>query len=91
MTREVQDNPAMRRYELTIAGTTAFVQYRLDDNAIALLHTEVPSELAGQGVGSALVKGVLDAARERGLKVVPRCAFVANYIERRPEYQDLLA
>jgi predicted GNAT family acetyltransferase len=90
MAGEVTDNPAMSRYEMDVDGTTAFVQYRLGDDAIALLHTEVPSELSGRGIGSALAKAVLDAVRQRGLKVVPHCEFIANYVERRPEYRDLL-
>ena len=49
-----------------------------------LLHTEVPEALSGQGVGSKLVRGTLDAVRGDGAKVVPRCEFVAAYIERHP-------
>ena len=58
---------------------------------IALLHTEVPEALSGQGVGSKLVRGVLDALRAEGAKVVPRCEFVAAYVERHPEYRDMVA
>ena len=58
---------------------------------IALLHTEVPDALSGQGIGPKLVRGTLDAVRAEGLKVVPRCEFVAAYVARHPEYRDLLA
>ncbi len=51
----------------------------------------MPEALSGQGVGSKLVRGVLDALRAEGAKVVPRCEFVAAYIARHPEYRDLLA
>ena len=91
MAGEVRDNPAMRRYELTTDGKTAFVQYELSNDAVALLHTEVPPELSGQGVGSALAKGALDAVRKKGLRLEPRCEFIARYVERHPAYQDLLA
>jgi predicted GNAT family acetyltransferase len=56
-----------------------------------LTHTEVPEVLSGQGVGSKLVRGVLDRLRAEGSKVVPRCEFAAAYMERHPEYRDLLA
>jgi predicted GNAT family acetyltransferase len=56
-----------------------------------LTHTEVPAVLSRQGVGSKLVRGVLDRLRAEGSKVVPRCEFVAAYMERHPEYRDLLA
>jgi predicted GNAT family acetyltransferase len=68
----------------------AFVNYRLKPGAIVLTHTEVPEELEGQGLGSAIVRGVLDIARARGLKVVPACGFVSAFIRKNPAYQDLL-
>ena len=89
---EVKDNPAMGRFEMTSGCAVAFVEYeRAGDDRIALLHTEVPEALSGQGVGSKLVRGVLDALRAEGAKVVPRCEFVAAFVERHPEYRDLLA
>jgi hypothetical protein len=57
---------------------------------ITLVHTEVPPALEGKGIGSALVRGVLDLVRGRGLKVVATCPFVAAYMGRHPEYNDLL-
>ncbi len=53
------------------------------------MHTEVPKELGGKGIGSALARGLLDIARAQGLKVVPKCPFVAGYIGKHPEYADL--
>ncbi len=89
---EVRDNPAASRFEMASGGAVAFVGYeRAGDDRLALLHTEVPEALSGQGVGSKLVRGVLDALRAEGAKVVPRCEFVAAYVARHPEYRDLLA
>ena len=89
---EVKDNQAASRFEMTSGGAVAFVEYeRTGDRRIALLHTEVPEALSGKGVGSKLVRGTFDAVRAKGLKVVPRCEFVAAYVERHPEYRDLLA
>ncbi len=88
---EVRDNPALGRFEVAIGGAVAFVEYRrAGDGRIALLHTEVPEALSGRGVGSKLVRGTLDAVRTEGLKVVPRCEFVAAYVARHPEYRDLV-
>ena len=88
---QVKDNPALGRFEMGGGDSTAFVEYRRAGERIALLHTEVPEALSGKGVGSKLVSGTLDAVRAEGLKVVPRCEFVAAYIGRHPEYRDLLA
>jgi predicted GNAT family acetyltransferase len=89
---QVKDNPAASRFEMASGGAVAFVAYeRAGDGRIALLHTEVPEALSGQGVGSKLVRGVLDAARAEGLKVVPCCEFVAAYLERHHEHRDIVA
>jgi predicted GNAT family acetyltransferase len=53
-------------------------------------HTEVPPEYEGKGIGSALIRAGLKAARERGLKVIPICPFFAAYMQRHEEEQDLL-
>ena len=88
---EVRDNPAASRFEMRSGDSTAFVEYRRAAERIVLVHTEVPDALSGQGVGSKLVRGTLDAVRAEGLKVVPRCEFVAAHIERHPEYRDMVA
>ena len=88
---EVKDNPAMGGFEIAGGGAVAFAEYeRSGGGRIALLHTEVPEALSGQGVGSKLVRGVLDALRAEGAKVEPRCEFVAAFVERHSEYRDLL-
>jgi predicted GNAT family acetyltransferase len=87
---EVEDNPAASRFEMTGGDAVAFVQYTRAGARTVLLHTEVPEALSGQGVGSKLVRGTLDALRAEGQKIVPRCEFVAAYIARHPEYRDLL-
>ncbi|WP_247881030.1 GNAT family N-acetyltransferase [Skermanella sp. TT6] len=87
---EVTDNQADNRYEMDVKGTVAFMDYRLKDDVIALVHTEVPEALSGQGIGSKLASGVLDDVRRRGLKVEPYCTFVQSYVERHPEYRDIV-
>jgi uncharacterized protein len=87
---EVINNTAHHRYELTVDGHLAATYYKLSDGVITFVHTEVPPELGGKGVGSKLVKGALDQVRAEGLKVVPVCPFVKAYIEKHPEYADLL-
>jgi predicted GNAT family acetyltransferase len=87
----IVDNTNEQRFELVVDGHTAFSTYRLAGNRIYFLHTEVPNELRGRGVGSVLARGVLDIARERGLKVIPLCPFIAAYIRSHHEYLDLVS
>jgi len=86
----IVDNPEETRFEADVDGHTAFVSYLRRNDTIFFTHTEVPRELEGRGLGSALAKAVLDRARAEHLKVVARCPFIAKYIERHPEYQSLL-
>lgn len=90
MTDTVRDNPDRHRFELQTDAGLAFANYRRDDRTITVMHTEVPRAVEGRGVGSALVKGMLDHIRQEGRKIVPLCSFVRSYINRHPDYQDLL-
>ena len=87
---DVVNNRTDHRFELTVDSHLAASYYKVADGVITFIHTEVPSELGGQGVGSRLVKGALDQVRAEGLKVVPQCPFVKGYIDKHPEYADLL-
>ena len=87
----VSENSARHRFEYEVEGKTAFLDYRRSPGIVALMHAEVPTELEGRGVGSHLVRGALDLIRPTGDKVVPACSFVAAFIRRNPEYQDLVA
>jgi hypothetical protein len=89
MSSEVRDNTERHRFELGLDGHTAFSEYRRADGVLTVMHTEVPAELNGRGIGSRLVKGLLDIARAEGLKVRPRCPFVAAYMDKHPDYADL--
>ena len=88
---DIRDNSERHRFEIDLGdGTFAFAEYNLIPGKIMFTHTEVPEAHGGQGLGSALIRFGLSAARERGLKVIPICPFFAAYMERHPEVQDLL-
>lgn len=89
VTNTVRDNPAMHRFELDADGGMAVAYYQLAPGVITFTHTEVPQALSGHGIGSALVQGALEQVRARHLKVVARCPFVASYMARHPEFNDL--
>src|SRR5579863_4361090 len=90
MTNTVIDNPARSRYELALDGGVAFVDYQRAGNLRVLTHSEVPPALRGRGIGAELVAGALRLAREQGVRVKPRCSYVAQFIEQHPQYHDLL-
>ena len=87
---DIVNNKAQHRYELTIEGHLAATYYEIADGVITFVHTEVPPELGGKGIGSKLIKGALDQVRSDGFKVIARCPFVKAFIGKNPAYQDLL-
>lgn len=89
---EVVRNDGASRYEAFLADELAgYAQFQLTDGGIALTHTVVDDAYEGKGVGSRLAATALDDARANGLRVAPRCSFIKAYIERHPEYLDLVA
>lgn len=91
MTLDIRNNENESRYETTVDGHLAYSSYNRDDDRIVFTHTVVPDELSGRGIAGAIVKHALDDARSQSLRVVPACSYVAAYIKRHPEYQELVA
>ncbi len=87
----VRDNPSELRYEAHLGDRmVGIIRYRTEPGLRVLVHSEVDLDLEGSGIGSELVGGALADIRERGLRVVPHCPFVIDYIRRHPEEADLV-
>lgn len=87
---DVVQNEKKFRFEVVSGALTSKLEYRMGRDRIALIHTEVPDELSGQGIGSSLVKTALQYARDNELTVLPYCPFAAAYVERHPEWNDIV-
>jgi len=81
----VTDNQDESRFELRVDGRLAELLYRRNGNRLVLIHTEVPVELEGRGLGGALVMAALDRAAREGMTVVPLCPFARSWLERHPD------
>ncbi len=88
---EVIKNDSANQFQMELEGHLAFIQFNEIKDRIALVHTEVPEELGGKGVGKALVEKTLKLIQESGKKVMPYCPFVFAYIKRHPEWQPLVS
>ncbi|MDE2363681.1 MAG: N-acetyltransferase [Hyphomicrobiales bacterium] len=84
---EVVDNKGNSRFELDVDGEFVIAEYRIADGSIFFTHTETPYNLRGRGLAAEVVKAAVESARARGLKVVPRCSYVAHWLKDHPEYQ----
>lgn len=86
----VVNNAEAGRFEVRLGDQVAFAEYRKLANGVLFPHTEVPPAFEGKGVGGKIVRAALDWARSEGQKVMPTCPFVAGYIQKHPEYHDLV-
>lgn len=91
MSETFRDNETQSRFELEVDGAIAFVVYRKTPDAITLVHTEVPPELGGRGIGSKLARASLDAVRAQRRKLIVKCEFIQGFMKKNPDYNDLLA
>jgi predicted GNAT family acetyltransferase len=87
---EVLHNAAAHRYETTVDGHLSVCEYEAEGDRMVFTHTLVPPELRGRGVAEKLVRAALADVRTAGRKIVPACSYVAKFIERHKEFQNLL-
>jgi predicted GNAT family acetyltransferase len=88
----VADSPALSRVEVFVGGGLAgFSAYVVAGGVRVFTHAEVDAAFGGQGVGSALARGALDLARADGVLVDPQCPFIRGWIDKHPDYADLVA
>jgi predicted GNAT family acetyltransferase len=82
----VVHNESQQRFEMALGGQIAFAAYHLDGNRMIFTHTEVPPPFRGQGIARKIVLAGLRVARERNLRVVPLCSYVARVLREHPEF-----
>ena len=88
---EVRDEPGEERYVVLVDGARAgFAQYVRRGGRVIFVHTEIDPAFEGQGLGGRLAQGALDHAREQGAPVVPLCPFIAGWLDKHEDYQDLV-
>jgi len=92
MTTDVRDNPGESRYEIFVDDSLAgFTDYHDRDGVLVFPHTEVFAGFEGQGIGSRLVRGALDDVRVKGRTIEAQCPYVASWVEKHPDYAELIA
>jgi uncharacterized protein len=91
MEPRVVDNPAADRFEILLDGEVAgYAEYQRTGSTVLFTHTLIEPRFSGRGLGSTLVQGALDAARSTQSSVLPFCPFVRSYIQRHPDYLELV-
>ncbi|MBN8817759.1 MAG: N-acetyltransferase [Sphingomonas sp.] len=91
MTGDVRHNAAQSRYELEVPGGLVFSAYRRQGDKLLIVHTETPPALQGQGLAGKVVRAMIEDVRAQGLKIVPLCSYIVDYVARHPEVRDIVA
>ena len=92
MDAKVKENVQQHRFELPIVdGALAVAYYRVEDERVVLIHTEVPSEFSGQGIASQLARGMFELLRATGRKAILKCPFMSRFFAKHPEYTDIVS
>ena len=89
-TLDLHHDPDAHRFSLRLDGHEAELLYSLRSGRMVIDHTGVPEAIGGRGIAATLVKAALDHARRQGWRVVPACSYSAAYVQRHPEYADLV-
>ncbi|GAW41243.1 hypothetical protein SH203_01647 [Brevundimonas sp. SH203] len=87
---DIRDDAELKRYELPVEGDVAVVTYNLSPPNLMITETLVPERLEGRGIASRLAKHVLADARARNLLILPVCPFFSAYLQKHPEYADVV-
>lgn len=91
MDYDIRHNPDRSRFETTVENHECVLDYTLDDTVVSMNRVYVPPPVEGRGIASAITRAALDFSRSQGWKVRPRCPYVAAWIKRHADYQDLIA
>lgn len=91
MSRSITHNAQENRFEWEEDGVLSVLDYQLSGGVLTITHTGVPQAVGGRGIAANLTQAALDTARREGWKVRPVCSYVATYMKRHPDTQDLLA
>ena len=90
-TSDVVHNVAQRRFELRVGEALCVLDYRRFPGKLVIYHTQVPQPLERRGFAARLTRAALDFARSENLQVEPRCPYTAAFIQKNPQFADLLA
>jgi predicted GNAT family acetyltransferase len=84
------NNQAIHNFELFVDGERAFIDYQQKGDKVFLMHTEVPVEIEGKGVASAIVEKTLKYVEANDWKIVPYCAYIKVFLKHHPEWERLV-
>ena len=87
----IEHNRAAHRFETQVDGVLCVLDYTLAGTVATMTHTGVPEAVGGRGIASALVRAALETARRESWKVIPQCSYVAVWMQRHPDFDDLRA
>jgi predicted GNAT family acetyltransferase len=90
MSLDIQHDTSHQRFVAVVEGQECVLEYRFADGVLTITHTGVPANLGGRGIAGEITRHVFETARAKGWKIVPACSYAQAFIERHPQYNDLI-
>jgi uncharacterized protein len=87
---EIIHDAAKQKFYVIFDGLESHLEYVRNDEVLNLNHTYVPNELRGKGIAGKLVEAAISYVKENKLKIKPTCSYVAEYVRRHKEYEELV-
>ena len=78
------------RFEVDLGREKAILIYEIKVGLFILIHTEVPPAYERRGIAGKMATAAMEYARNEGLKIRSYCSYTTRFIQKHPEYQDLL-
>lgn len=91
MSYTIHHRPKQSRFETEVDGHSCVLDYRLEGDIASMNSVRVPKPVEGRGIAGSITRAALDHARAAGWRVIPNCPYVRTWIDRHPDYADLLA
>jgi len=86
----ISDNQQNQQFEIFLEDERAYLEYRIKEGDLYLMHTEVPEKLGGKGIASALAAHAFNYARANHMKIKAYCPFVVTWLKKHPEQMDIV-
>lgn len=90
MSFDIAHDTAARRFDARVDGEDSTLDYELEGDVMTITHVNVPEPVGNRGIAAAMTEAALSYARERGLRVVPRCPYAAAYVARHRQWADIV-
>ncbi len=88
-TSEIRHYPDVQMFVMKVDDDFAKIEYTQKNGTFYLVHSEVPKQLRGKGVGKELVEKTFEYLHEHKIKAIAVCSYIKAIVARSEKLQLL--